>query len=107
MDALFECTLEMVSKNLEDYPEHRTNFFRMLQSVTQHCFPGENGGAVSRKGRKREGGMVEEKGHDASLQQYAIRVFTVCTTCMYVCSRGKRDTLSIVPCMHDNYIYIA
>ena len=41
MDALFECTLEMVSKNLEDFPEHRTNFFRMLQSVTQHCFPGE------------------------------------------------------------------
>ncbi|CAI8039377.1 Exportin-1 [Geodia barretti] len=38
MDALFECTLEMVSKNLEDFPEHRTNFFRMLQSVTQHCF---------------------------------------------------------------------
>lgn len=49
MDALFECTLEMVSKNLEDYPEHRTNFFRMLQSVTQHCFPGE-------KGRRGEGG---------------------------------------------------
>ena len=41
MDALFECTLEMVSKNLEDFPEHRTNFFRMLQSVTQHCFAGE------------------------------------------------------------------
>ena len=42
MDALFECTLEMVSKNLEDFPEHRTNFFRMLQSLTQHCFPGEH-----------------------------------------------------------------
>ena len=41
MDALFECTLEMVSKNLEDFPEHRTNFFRMLQSLTQHCFAGE------------------------------------------------------------------
>ena len=41
MDALFECTLEMVSKNLEDFPEHRTNFFRMLQSITQHCFPGQ------------------------------------------------------------------
>ena len=40
MDSLFECTLEMVSKNLEDFPEHRTNFFRMLQSITQHCFPG-------------------------------------------------------------------
>ena len=50
MDALFECTLEMVSKNLEDFPEHRTNFFRMLQSVTQHCFPGEGGGS----GNKRE-----------------------------------------------------
>ena len=50
MDALFECTLEMVSTNLEDYPEHRTNFFRMLQSVTQHCFPGEGKGGRGRKG---------------------------------------------------------
>ena len=53
MDALFECTLDMVSKNLEDFPEHRTNFFRMLQSITQHCFPGERGGEGG--GRREEG----------------------------------------------------
>lgn len=39
MDALFECTLEMINKDLEEFPEHRTNFFRMLQSITVHCFP--------------------------------------------------------------------
>ena len=61
MDALFECTLEMVSKNLEDYPEHRTNFFRMLQSVTQHCFPGEKGRERGgREGRRKEGGREGE-----------------------------------------------
>ena len=43
MDALFECTLEMINKNLEEFPEHRTNFFRMLQSITQHCFEGLSG----------------------------------------------------------------
>ena len=26
MEALFECTLEMISKNLEEFLEHRTNF---------------------------------------------------------------------------------
>ena len=40
MEALFECTLEMINKNLEEFPEHRTNFFRMLQSITAHCFTG-------------------------------------------------------------------
>lgn len=40
MEALFECTLEMINKNLEEFPEHRTNFFRMLQSITTHCFSG-------------------------------------------------------------------
>ena len=40
LDALFECTLDMINKDLEVFPEHRTNFFRMLQSVTAHCFSG-------------------------------------------------------------------
>ena len=40
MEALFECTLEMINKNLEEFPEHRINFFRMLQSITSHCFTG-------------------------------------------------------------------
>lgn len=37
-DAVFECTLEMINKNFEEYPEHRTNFFLLLQSVNSHCF---------------------------------------------------------------------
>lgn len=37
-DAVFECTLDMINKNFEEYPEHRTNFFLLLQSVNSHCF---------------------------------------------------------------------
>uniref|UniRef100_A0A0K8SDD3 Exportin-1 n=1 Tax=Lygus hesperus TaxID=30085 RepID=A0A0K8SDD3_LYGHE len=38
-DAVFECTLEMINKNFEEYPEHRTNFFLLLQAVNTYCFP--------------------------------------------------------------------
>ncbi|PSN52089.1 Exportin-1 [Blattella germanica] len=38
-DAVFECTLEMINKDFEEYPEHRTNFFLLLQAVNNHCFP--------------------------------------------------------------------
>lgn len=37
-DAVFECTLEMINKDFEQFPEHRTNFFNLLQSVNDHCF---------------------------------------------------------------------
>lgn len=37
-DAVFECTLDMINKNFEEYPEHRTNFFLLLQAVNTHCF---------------------------------------------------------------------
>merc|ERR1719431_2012205 len=37
-DALFECTLSMINKDFEGYPDHRTNFFLMLQAVNTHCF---------------------------------------------------------------------
>ena len=37
-DAVFECTLDMINKNFEEYPEHRTNFFLLLQAVNSHCF---------------------------------------------------------------------
>ncbi|MBM3939246.1 MAG: hypothetical protein FJ333_11430 [Sphingomonadales bacterium] len=30
-DAVFECTLEMINKDFEEHPEHRTNFFTLLQ----------------------------------------------------------------------------
>ncbi|XP_014250231.1 exportin-1 [Cimex lectularius] len=38
-DAVFECTLEMINKNFEDYPEHRTNFYLLLHAVNTYCFP--------------------------------------------------------------------
>uniref|UniRef100_A0AAQ5ZTX8 Exportin-1 n=1 Tax=Amphiprion ocellaris TaxID=80972 RepID=A0AAQ5ZTX8_AMPOC len=38
-DAVFECTLNMINKNFEEYPEHRTHFFYLLQAVNSHCFP--------------------------------------------------------------------
>ena len=38
-DAVFESTLNMINKDFEQFPEHRTNFFTLLQSVNQHCFP--------------------------------------------------------------------
>ncbi|KAG8223595.1 hypothetical protein J437_LFUL004116 [Ladona fulva] len=34
-DAVFECTLEMINKDFEEYPEHRTNFFLLLQILYQ------------------------------------------------------------------------
>ncbi|KAI6658071.1 Exportin-1-like isoform X2 [Oopsacas minuta] len=30
LDSLFECTLEMINKDLEQYPEHRINFFKIF-----------------------------------------------------------------------------
>ncbi|CAB1343937.1 unnamed protein product, partial [Coregonus sp. 'balchen'] len=38
-DAVFECTLNMINKDFEQYPEHRTHFFYLLQAVNSHCFP--------------------------------------------------------------------
>jgi exportin-1 len=38
MEAVFECTLEMITKNFEDFPEHRIRFFEFLKAVNQHCF---------------------------------------------------------------------
>jgi exportin-1 len=37
-DAVFECTLDMINKDFEEYPEHRTNFFLLLQAVNLYCF---------------------------------------------------------------------
>ncbi|KAK2194302.1 hypothetical protein NP493_116g05018 [Ridgeia piscesae] len=37
-DAVFECTLDMINKDFQDYPEHRTSFFLLLQAVNSHCF---------------------------------------------------------------------
>jgi len=37
-DAVFECTLDMINKDFEEFPEHRTNFFLLLQAVNLYCF---------------------------------------------------------------------
>jgi len=39
MEAVFECTLQMITINFEDFPEHRINFFNFLRAVNAHCFP--------------------------------------------------------------------
>lgn len=38
LNALFEKTLEMITTNMLDYPEHRINFFTFLHEANQHCF---------------------------------------------------------------------
>ncbi|EFJ16798.1 hypothetical protein SELMODRAFT_233936 [Selaginella moellendorffii] len=37
-EAVFACTLEMITKNFEDYPEHRLKFFSLLRAIASHCF---------------------------------------------------------------------
>ena len=37
-DAIFECTLDMINKDFQEFPEHRTNFYLMLQQVVNYCF---------------------------------------------------------------------
>ena len=37
-DAVFECTLDMINKNFEDFPQHRVHFYELLQQVNAHCF---------------------------------------------------------------------
>jgi exportin-1 len=39
MESLFEVTVQMITTNFEDYPEHRVNFFGFLRVVNLHCFP--------------------------------------------------------------------
>lgn len=36
-EAVFECTLAMITQNMEDYPEHRLQFFGLLRAITNHC----------------------------------------------------------------------
>lgn len=37
-DAVFECTLDMINKNFEEFPQHRTSFYELLHAVNAHCF---------------------------------------------------------------------
>eukprot|EP01038_Epipyxis_sp_PR26KG_P012132 gene12132-16243_t len=40
MNAIFEKTLEMITTNMQDYPEHRISFFRFLHEANKNCFYG-------------------------------------------------------------------
>jgi exportin-1 len=40
MEAVFEKTLEIITKNMEDHPEHRAAFFTFLRVANAHCFYG-------------------------------------------------------------------
>lgn len=40
MDAVFEKTLEMITTNMLDYPEHRIQFFTFLREANKNCFYG-------------------------------------------------------------------
>jgi exportin-1 len=39
LGAIFEPTLSMISKDFSEFPEHRVGFFKLLHSITLHCFP--------------------------------------------------------------------
>lgn len=38
-EAVFKSTLDMITANFEDFPEHRANLFSLLRAINQHCFP--------------------------------------------------------------------
>lgn len=37
-EHLFQPTLEMITTNFTDYPDHRVNFFAMIQAINTYCF---------------------------------------------------------------------
>jgi len=37
-EAVFKCTLDMITKNFEDYPDHRSLLFNLLRAMNQNCF---------------------------------------------------------------------
>lgn len=39
MESVFECTLEMINKDYHEYPDHRVQFFKLLQAINLYCFP--------------------------------------------------------------------
>jgi len=38
LEAVFEPTLAMIMHNMEDFPDHRINFFNLLRAMNNHCF---------------------------------------------------------------------
>jgi exportin-1 len=38
LESVFECTLNMINKDFQEYPEHRVAFFNLLLTINQNCF---------------------------------------------------------------------
>lgn len=38
VESVLECTLPLITKNFEDFPEHRVNLFNLLRAINKHCF---------------------------------------------------------------------
>ncbi|GAM19592.1 hypothetical protein SAMD00019534_027670, partial [Acytostelium subglobosum LB1] len=38
LEAVFECTLGMITKNFEDFPTHRINFFNLIRAINSNTF---------------------------------------------------------------------
>lgn len=39
LQLFFYSGTQMITKNFEDYPEHRLKFFSLLRAIATHCFP--------------------------------------------------------------------
>ncbi|KAI8365384.1 nuclear export factor CRM1 [Radiomyces spectabilis] len=39
LEATFETTLNMITKDFAEFPEHRTGFYNLLRAINQQCFP--------------------------------------------------------------------
>ncbi|KAJ3415020.1 Karyopherin transporter [Chytridiales sp. JEL 0842] len=39
LDAVFECTLNMINKDFMTYPEHRSGFFKLINNINNYAFP--------------------------------------------------------------------
>jgi len=39
LTCLVALPLQMITKNFEDYPEHRLKFFSLLRAIATYCFP--------------------------------------------------------------------
>jgi exportin-1 len=37
-EALFPCTLQMITQNMQDFPDHRIRFFNLLRAINAHAF---------------------------------------------------------------------
>lgn len=38
LQNVFECTLDMINKDLTNYPEHRIEFYKLLKAINTKCF---------------------------------------------------------------------